>query len=350
MVCAANAEEHALTFRTAFTWLLATTLTVFVATSAAAALDDALEAWLADNDYEALPALTNLARSGDVDAQLLLGVIAGRPHSPYVVNLPRSDRKNQLRAPGGLSGVSWLKVAADAGNLRAKALVSVQTPPFVSSGITTLVRLGEDGAAATAMLRAATYRRTDPNAAVFDRTYPADMAYAATVLKLSASRDIQQPGSRAVDALLHQLELAAVDAFLSRRPVSGPARDISLRLFPGNYSETNALPAGEFLLEIAPVSRPANRLRVYCEAACPRAVAACAGDAVALLGGYDQIWRFGPPINALISEDRYLASPRFHADMARHMKSRMEKWSLSLQAEWSAKSCAAESRFRSRFP
>lgn len=196
------------------------------------------------------------------------------------------------------------------------------------------------------MLRAATYRRTDPNADVLNRTYPADMAYAATVLRLSASLEPKTSGG----ASLTTLEVLAANAFLSRRPEGGGARDISLRLFPGNYSETSALPAGDFLLKIAPVSRPANRLRAYCEAACPRAVAACVGDAVALLGGYDQIWRFGPPINALVSEDRYLASPRFHADMARHMKNRMEQWSLTLQAAWSEKSCAAESRFRSRFP
>lgn len=332
--------------KSAFRWLAAAALAAFANTAAAVPLDEALNAWLADNDYKALPALSDLARGGDTDAQLLLGVIAARPHSPYVVNLPRSDLRALLRAPGGLSGASWLKVAADAGNLRALALIAVQTPPFVSSAITTLVRLGEDGAAATAMLRAATYRRTDPKADVLGETYPADMAYTATVLRLSASLEPRPSG----EAPLKRLELIAATAFLSQRPNSGPARDISLRLFPGNYSETDALPAGEFLLGIAPVSRPANRLRAYCEAACPKAVATCVGDAVALLGGFDQIWRFGPPINTIVSEERYLASPRFHADIARHMKSRMEQWSLTLQAEWSEKSCAAESRFRSRFP
>jgi len=330
----------------AFRWLAAAALAAFANIAAAASFDDALDAWLADNDYRALPALAELARGGDTDAQLLLGVIAARPHSPYLANLPRSDLRALLRAPGGLSGASWLKVAADAGNLRAKALIAVQTPPFVTSAITTLVTLGEDGAAATAMLRAATYRRTDPKADILNRAYPADMAYAATVLRLSASLDANPSG----EARLRQLERYAANAFLSRRPQTAPDRDISLRLFPGNYSDTSALPAGEFLLKIAPVSRPANRLRAYCEAACPRAVAVCAGDAVALLGGYDQIWRFGPPINALVSEDRYLASPRLHADMARHMKNRIEQWSLALQAAWSQKSCAAESRFRSRFP
>lgn len=332
--------------KSAFRWLAAIALAAFASTAAAAPLDEALDAWLADNDYKALPALSELARGGSTDAQLLLGVIAARPHSPYVLNLPRSDLRALLRAPGGLSGASWLKVAADAGNLRAQALIAVQTPPFVTSAISTLVQLREDDAAATAMLRASTYRRTDPKADVLGRTYPADMAYAATVLRLSASLEPKTSG----DGSLPMLELFAANAFLSQRPNSGPAKDISLRLFPGNYSETDALPAGEFLLKIAPVSRPANRLRAYCEAACPRAVAACVGDAVALLGGYDQIWRFGPPINAIVSEDRYLASPRFHADMARHMKNRMEQWSLALQAAWSEKSCAAESRFRSRFP
>ncbi len=336
--------------KSAFFWFLAIAMTFAASIAAASSFEDALDAWLADNDYKALSALAELAQAGDTNAQLLLGVIANRPHSPYVVNLPRSDRKTLLRAPGGLSGTSWLNVAADAGNLRAQALIAVQAPPFVTSAISTLMNLGEDDAAATAMLRAATYRRTDPNADIFDKNYPADMAYAAKVLKLSASLDKGRLDWRQGDDPLKLVEVLAAGVILDRRPNSGPARDLSLRLFPGLYRETDALPAGAFLLEIAPVSRPANRLRAYCEAACPRAVAACVGDAVALLGGYDQIWRFGPPINALVSEDRYLSSPRFHADIARHMKGRMENWSLILQAEWSEKSCAAESRFRSRFP
>lgn len=334
----------------ALSWLASAALMFFANAATAEKFDDALDAWLADNDYAAIPALAGLARTGNTDAQLLLGVIVTRPHSPYVLNLARSDRIAQLRAPGGLSGKSWLKVAAKVGDMRAKALVAVQTPPFETNAISTLLKLGEDDAAATTMLRAAAYRRTDPNAAIFDKDLPPDMAYASTILKLSASLDQGHLDWRPGDDPLKLVEVLAADAFLYRRLDNGPTKDLSLRLFPGLFRGTDALPAGEFLLSIAPVSRPANRLRTYCTAACPKDIETCAGDAVALLGGYNQIWRFGPPITALVSEDRYLKSPRFHADMARQIKGLMGGWSLALQSAWSKKSCAAASRFRSRFP
>ncbi len=343
-------EGMIVTFRCAFAWLLASALMLCAPIAVAAAFDDALDDWLADNDYRALPALAKLARGGDTNAQLLLGVIATRPHSPFVANLHRTERRDILRAPGGLSGKSWLHVASDLGNARARALIGVQAPPFQASAIAALVQLGEDGAAANAMLRAATYRRTDPNAAIFDLELSADMAYASTVLKLSASFQQRRLGWRQGDDPLALVEVLAAGAFNAQRPASGWSRDLSLRLFPGDYRGTDAVAAGEFLLSIAPVSRPANRLRAFCTAACPKEVAKCAGDTVALLHGYDQIWRFGPPINALLTEDRFLASPRFHADMARHMKALMARWPLSRQSEWSRKSCAAASRFRSKFP
>lgn len=339
-----------MTLRSALPWLTAAALFFLAHAAVAASFEEALDEWLADNDFKALPALAKLARSGDTDAQLLLGVIATRPHSPYVLNLPRKDRNTLLRAPGGLSGRSWLKVAADVGDVRARALIKTQAPPFVSSAIATLLNLGEDDAAATAMLRASAYRRTDPTASLFDLVLPSDMAYISTVLRLSASLEQVQVNWRPGDDLLNLIEVIAAGAFTSRRPDSAPSKDLSQRLFPGDFSGTDAKKAGDLLLAIAPMSRPANRILRFCAAACPKEVSVCAGDTVALLGGYDQIWRFGPPITALVSEDRYLDSPRFHADMARQMKGLMERWSLSRQSAWSKKSCAAASRFRSKFP
>lgn len=339
-----------MTFRSALSWCITAILMTVANVAAATSFDNALDAWLADNDYKALPALAELARTGDTDAQLLLGIIATRPHSPYVLNLPRKDRKNLLRAPGGLSGKSWLKVAADAGNARAQALVAVQAPPFATGAIAELLELGEDDAAANAMIRASAYRNTDRNVALFDMNFPPDMAYVATLLKQSASLEVEQPDWRAGDEPLKLIKVFAAGAFASTRPENGPTKDMSVRLFPGDIRGTSAQATGELLLAIAPVSRPANRLIAYCTAACPKEVEMCAGDAVALIGGYDHLWRFGPPINAIVSEDRYLTSPRFHADMARQIKGLMARWPLARQSEWSEKSCAAASRFRSKFP
>ncbi len=66
--------------------------------------------------------------------------------------------------------------------------------------------------------------------------------------------------------------------------------------------------------------------------------------------GYNQPWRLGPPSNTLISEERYLASLRIHADMSRHIATLMKRWTQYQQTDWSTKSRAAASRFRTRFP
>lgn len=319
----------------------------------AGALDDAIAAWLADDDYRALPALSKLAKSGDTDAQLFLGVISGRPYSPYVANLSRSERNELLRAPGGVSGLPWLGIAAGAGDRRAAALVAVQIPPFEAAPIAALIAMGEDDAAATALARSTAYGGVSDLAELPAATAPADLDYAVS-RALSMAGDEppavtyikDQPSSYAA-ALLHAFAHAAL---WSRAPKDSPQRDQMLRLFPGDYRGTDAASAGALLSHLVEISRPANRLFTYCAAACPKDVKRCAGDAVALLGGYDQVWRFGPPLTSLISEERYLNSKRFHADIARHLRNLMEFWTPSRKAYWTETSCAAASRFRARFP
>jgi hypothetical protein len=76
----------------------------------AAPLDEAIAAWLAEDDATALPALSALAKAGDEDAMLALGVIEPRTwESDFVRGLDRTQRIALLRKPGGLSGESWLK-------------------------------------------------------------------------------------------------------------------------------------------------------------------------------------------------------------------------------------------------
>ena len=75
------------------------------------AFQRAVKAWLDDDDQTALPALATLAAEDNRAAQVLLGRIAIRPMGPWLAGLERKERNALLRAPGGLSGTSWLKVA-----------------------------------------------------------------------------------------------------------------------------------------------------------------------------------------------------------------------------------------------
>jgi len=74
----------------------------------------ALALWLADDDETALPELAALAAEGNRAAQVLLARIDATPwfQGPWLVGLPRKERNTLLRAPGGLSGRSWMQVAA----------------------------------------------------------------------------------------------------------------------------------------------------------------------------------------------------------------------------------------------
>ena len=72
-------------------------------------IEQAIGYWLANDDAAAFPALSALAEGGDERAMLFLGAIEPRSlDSAYLAGLDRQTRNRLLRAPGGLSGKSWL--------------------------------------------------------------------------------------------------------------------------------------------------------------------------------------------------------------------------------------------------
>ena len=75
----------------------------------------AIDQWLEGDDAEALPALAELAQGGNRAAQVFLGQIEQETylHAHVTSDLPRRERIDLLRSPGGLSGRSWLTVAAE---------------------------------------------------------------------------------------------------------------------------------------------------------------------------------------------------------------------------------------------
>lgn len=73
-------------------------------------LDAAIEAWLADDDAAALPALSRAAKAGDPEAMALLSrteaVTPPGGETPFYRGLGRHERAELLRGPEGLSGTS----------------------------------------------------------------------------------------------------------------------------------------------------------------------------------------------------------------------------------------------------
>lgn len=113
----------------------------------APAFKQAVKAWLADDDQTALPALAKLAREDNRAAQVLLGRIATRPMGPWLAGLKRKERVSLLRAPGGLSGTSWLKVAAEAGDPLAQLFLDAVDPRAGADIVRVLVEANELAAA-----------------------------------------------------------------------------------------------------------------------------------------------------------------------------------------------------------
>ena len=87
----------------------------------------AVQKWLDGEDLSALQSLSELSMSGHIDAQMLLASIAKRANmfTHITSSMPRHKRIELLRAPGGLSGKSWMAQAAKTEPL-ARALLQAQ--------------------------------------------------------------------------------------------------------------------------------------------------------------------------------------------------------------------------------
>ena len=95
-------------------------------------LEAAIEAWLADDDAASLPVMAELANGGDKAAQMLISQIDRETPSggetPFVLALDRKARIKMFRAPGGLSGTTWVKKLAEQGDPLAAALLKSKLP------------------------------------------------------------------------------------------------------------------------------------------------------------------------------------------------------------------------------
>ncbi|QIK39487.1 hypothetical protein [Pontivivens nitratireducens] len=90
---------------------LTTAILVFCGQMAAAqSFDTALADWLDGQDLPALQIIADAAAQGDHEARLFLGTVEhiAELHGPAIAALDRAERIALFRAPGGLSGTSWL--------------------------------------------------------------------------------------------------------------------------------------------------------------------------------------------------------------------------------------------------
>ena len=238
--------------------------------------DGAVATWLHGDEAEALGELSILARSGDNRARLLLGLIDKSPQlqGPWLSRLPRDQRMALMRAPGGLSGRSWLTLAAELPVARAW-LQMLQ----VGAGLETaaeLAALGEARAARQAVTMIAAREQLDMGDSWPDWLDP-ELAW---LVWPSAGAELRE----AIAAMI---------------PETHPQRAMM-----GLSTVEGAL--GPWLAE-NPAAAP---LRAICQSECPDSMVSCLAAAYAALNSHAAVLTLGSPTATLIPDPEFLVSLR----------------------------------------
>jgi hypothetical protein len=244
----------------------------------------ALDAWLADDDPRALPELAALADGGNRAAQVLLALVDRVPvyQSQWLAGRPRVERLALTRAPGGLSGRSWMREAA-ADTPLARLWVERDRPGTTPETALGFAGMGEARAARETLQAIAARQYRGFAAVADDPRYPTEMRH------LVWREWAATPEGRA----RAEGEIAAL-----------PPGDPQIRRFldrTPSEAETDAW------LAAAPLAAP---LRAACDAFCPATPTTCRRAAYLLVGGQTQLAEFGTPSETLVPAERWLASPR----------------------------------------
>ncbi len=245
--------------------------------------------WLAGNEADALSVLAGLAAAGNPAAQVLLGQIDSFPalQGDWLGRQSRENRIAVLRAPGGVSGVRWTRLAQDPVAAAWGRLWDTQVSARI---IVDFAALGEPRAARFAGLTLARRQRHGFAKVADDPAYPAALlAYAVREWQIS--------------------DPARAEAVLNTIPLADPQRAV-LGLEPD--------PAG--FVAWAAQAEPADAVVALCAALCPEDGAGqCHTAALAGLGGYWGMMPLGSPVEALVSSSTFNRSERGLAATLHHM-------------------------------
>lgn len=246
---------------------------------------EALGVWLANDEETALLDFSRLARSGNVAAQILLGLIDRSPalQGAYLAHLDRRDRVSLLRNDGGISGRNWLTQIT--GVPLVDAWMSVRD---VSMGLETVrdfEALGEPRAARAALITMAS--REHPSLRDMDLdTIETDLLYllwqSATVERRAQITN-RTPANHPQWVLMGQrVDHRAVDLWLASSDAAAP-------------------------------------LTALCQSVCPESGDTCRGAAYRALNSHNALLTLGTPAEALVSQSEFLASPRGQSTIMRRI-------------------------------
>ncbi len=262
----------------------------------------------------ALPALSALASDGNRAAQVLLGLIDKSPalQGPYLSALGRADRLALMRAPGGMSGVNWMRQAAADVPLAALwlRLWAVDAPPVI---VADFARAGEPRAARLAVLALLARQMPGIAAAATDPDFPPAM-------RLFVWQGV--PGGTPSTP-------AEIDAIAALLPPGDPQREESALIDPPI--------ARESWFASDRVGIPAGAL---CKALCPETFVKCSNAVFFAVGGYGGMVTLGSPVEGLVSTADFAASAKGQSTLLRQVLLRVQTSGqadlLARVAKWDA--------------
>lgn len=297
----------------------------------------ALALWLADDEETALPELATLSAGGNRAAQVLLAQIDVTPslHGPWLAGLPRAERNALLRAPGGRSGRSWMRAAAEDTPF-ARLWLLQHTPAVTAETALAFAALGEHRAARRVLLTLENRHYHGFAAMADDPNYPPEMRY------LIWREWNQGPATRA----RAEAEIAAL------HPGDPQLAHFDSRPFdPAAFDDW---------LASASLAAP---LRALCEATCPDTARSCTRAGFELLSssstdvavfdsGHGDLLLFGSPSETIVAPESWNASPRGRAAVLRQpeMHSRYAEAVLARVATRDACFAATLAGEAARFP
>lgn len=281
---------------------------------------DARAAWLDGDDLTALEAFRDLARADNIAAQILLARIAEEPHMHRNVtgDMDRSTRIDLLKSPGGLSGTSWLRLAAPSSEL-ASALI-LRNVAFSSAEVDGLAIAPEAMAAVRVLLdHGETALATEVAFKLIDGVF-----YRETLNLLDRYQDQLDPIAKSLRAGVTAALAAASDdpdGALSQATelleTLTPEDELALaKFYPWQVQTDQAL--RDLITRYAELVPAWEPLRDLCESSCAHSYDSCllaGGTAI----GYARRFPFSSPLQTLIPDAEYWSSARIRGDIARKM-------------------------------
>lgn len=288
----------------------------------------ALDLWLEDDEATALPELAALAREGNRAAQVLLAIVdeTAAYQGPWLAGRARQDRMAMMRAPGGLSGRSWMEAAAGDTPL-ARLWLAWQDPESNAEPALVLAALGEMGAAKRAFDALSRRQYRDLGGVADDPRFPSALRY--LLWQEWVLRDGKAGRARAAAEIATRSPLAPEVVRFTLRPVAPDQRDA--------------------WLATAAEARP---LRALCNSTCPSSVTTCLRAAEVLVNPV-KVCGEAPatPLEALVPTDVWIDSARGRLAILRNPMARAPEAYILMRDVSAADAClgAALSAETARF-